>query len=31
MFTRFLYRGVPTVILLAIAAIVQALAIGAFI
>jgi hypothetical protein len=31
MFTRFLYRGVPTVILLAIAAVVQALAIGAFI
>lgn len=31
MFTRLLYRGLPTVVLLALAAIVQALAVGAFI
>jgi hypothetical protein len=31
MFAKFIYRGLPTAVLLAVAAIVQALAIGAFI
>ena len=31
MFTKFLYRGLPTALLLIAAAIVQAFAIGAFI
>ena len=31
MFAKFIYRGLPTVLLLALAAIVQVLAVGAFI
>lgn len=30
MFTRILHRGLPTALLLAVAAILQALAVGAF-